>query len=1534
MTRRRTSILILGVCIGFLFYGNVIAEVTEASTVASEKSDFHKALTPQGTSTTIATSIPSIHQNQSIVEKDERNIDLTSRKAHEREDESRDSGDESASQDGEKGNVSRSASDTTLGANSHEESESSSSDDGSRRVKYGEIAAESSGKSTSTKAVSEDPLRLFRTNELTIATAKPALNDSKQDNKKNLEDATLQESSDHEGMSDTTKSIPITNEKVINAKLTANIMKISEPKYVIEESLTKREERKNMTVNKEITTVKSIGDFSLTSSTPSLEDAEKKDKITKFDFKEVASKSESRKDKNATSADLKENMEDHKLENRDRELTTPRGIQYEDPPETKRDANDLGTTASEALDLGKIDGKGHEGTISLINDTYVNYNHFYKTLTEKEPKAGSSNHSGDPKKEVEVVENVTHQPILRIVTATNDTAKNDSHFNELNNREQKIDAKDENRREQRVDSSVINATLTSAGGGAEERKSIGEPESQVKLPETTTRSVRLEEHTSPISPEATPSPVPQGRTIGFSGVNEFPNIEVKSTTKADGGSEASSVIQSSRNNSSAEKIDQRPYPYLKSSKQPFQVTTEASLKPGVTEETSAYENTIGKGESEKKFIVTEPSVVIENSIQQQKSDKRNIKESRNSTTGNPSSLTAATAVPIVSVGPTNKTYPQKFNGTAFAAVIKESNKNNASNTKEKEKVIASSEAYDVTGNGITEVSLTQNGKQVKSHSSEATNASTSRSTEMPKTPKTVALNTDIQTEPEGAMMIRSTLVVTESTMVPVDGDVAKETNKSTISTTLAAEVKSSMNATIILENSTKPTPKANVTQQSSSANQTSKSPSVTLNPDESSIPTTTSVEFEFVSLTEAVSSGNNATERTVERQTMPSKTTHDSATANNSTGNVTTIKPENFSELPTTIENGTPTTDRATVYRASNETTVADSPITSTAPAEQTNRTDFTGNEVTMSVIDFTTADNAGASGITEDSAEPKDSSFDVNITETSAPGATELLPSSGITTMPSTTNATRSPSTPFATSTPKPNIFWSTPSFTDSSEEEITESVQTLSSDEITLLVKIVIEGTLHEVCPRLQDLRKAIADALAKSIGKRVLPKQIVVHQNPCLESSNSSPTPTDTSLTTILVYVVDGDGKFDAAMTKILPSLHKVSPNFPVRIHKFLLIPEADSGNAIAVVVVSSVAFICLVLLAGLLFIMRKRQTRFNYGERCRPVSLDAYSLDSVSAYNSVRRKGAARSSKRSYGNPTFEDSSAIPSHPLNFAGLSSFCNDVNAINEEYAGIPQVSAKIDELPPGAEVKNRYANVIPLPETRVPLQKLNNDALTEYINASYVRGPKNATKYYIACQAPIESTVTDFWRMIWEQQSKVIIMLTDLVENEVEKCTEYIPPSEVTDCHRLYGDFQVTLKKRETKEKYAISTLHLKNLENNTYREVFHIWYLWPVSGVQSDGTGLIAVLLEARALQRGGPGPIVVHCSPGTGRTGTLIALDLGIRQYEITRTVDVPRVVYTIRRDRAGAVQTKEQYAFIYKALNLYATKLAGGVLEST
>ncbi|XP_018331926.1 flocculation protein FLO11 isoform X2 [Agrilus planipennis] len=82
---------------------------------------------------------------------------------------------------------------------------------------------------------------------------------------------------------------------------------------------------------------------------------------------------------------------------------------------------------------------------------------------------------------------------------------------------------------------------------------------------------------------------------------------------------------------------------------------------------------------------------------------------------------------------------------------------------------------------------------------------------------------------------------------------------------------------------------------------------------------------------------------------------------------------------------------------------------------------------------------------------------------------------------------------------------------------------------------------------------------------------------------------------------------------------------------------------NGATIAAIVISCIGAVCLLLLAGLLIIIKRRHKRFNYGQRCTPVSLDAYSVDNVSVYNSVsRRKGIARASKRSYGNPAFDDS----------------------------------------------------------------------------------------------------------------------------------------------------------------------------------------------------------------------------------------------------------------------------------------------------
>jgi len=1069
--QHRSNVVIPGTFL--LLFGIAVAEVVaEASAATLEKSDDSlKASALRGETASLTRS--SVYQNQSSTGDNGRDIDPTRHRAHDGENGSdhSSSNDESAHRDEDKSDVSANA------TRSSDEADSSSSD-GGRKPRHGEVtAAESSGKSTSTKAVSEDPLRFFSTNELTAASTKPAFNDSKQDNKRNLGNATLEESSyEAEGMSNTTETAPA------KGNIVSEDLGTSDARHSEKESLRYPQEKgKNVTISneEEAAAIASPGNSSATSTDVKLN--EKREKIIKSDYKGSIPKLELREDDDAI--DLKESAEDRKSADRDREATTVRGVRSEEDPGSKRNANDLETTASEALDLEKIDEKEHEGTISLINDTYVN--HFNKTLTEKDPKgsvnqtADASGLKDDPKAEVEVVRNVTYPPTLKIVVTANDTAKNDSHSTGVNEEavyiRPNIDASNEQQEEQQEFGSVSNATIKDTD---ETRKLIGEPESQVKLPETITQSAQREEHTSAIS-AATPSPVPQGRTIGFSGANEFPSIEVKSavSTKVSGGLEVSPAPLGfaqnvSQNASRVEKLDEKPYPYVKSSREPFQATTVSALRLE-TEETSAYENTIGRGESEKKLVVTEASVVIENSIQQQK-DEKGANGSRNSTTES----SARSTVISIDGGSTNATPPERFNDSAKTTEMTASgsNGNDVPSAKEEEKVTARREGNYVTGNGITEVSLAgKDGKAVKSHSDAATESSR----------VTMALpKTDVQMEPEEAMMIRSTFDVSESTVASLSGKDLEMNGSTNSMPPRIAEINTE--ARMILENSTKSTPKTNVMfHLSSSANETAELSSSTLNPDESSVPTTTSIEFEFVGLTEAIFSTSNATERGVEEQTtrITLATSVESSATNESTEDaLITTRSEESTELPATTEDGTPTTNQVSImYQADNETTeVRDLPVTQVSSEDRGNRTESASNEITVNSIDPASA--GGLPAVTEHPSISNSSSHDANVTETSASGVQTKPPLSVMT----LSSATKSlPASSFSTSTLEPRILWSTPAFTESPDEETTDGIQPIPPEEITL-VKIIIEGTLHDVCPRLQDLRKALADVLTNGMDK----------------------------------------------------------------------------------------------------------------------------------------------------------------------------------------------------------------------------------------------------------------------------------------------------------------------------------------------------------------------------------------------------------------------------------------------------------------
>lgn len=132
------------------------------------------------------------------------------------------------------------------------------------------------------------------------------------------------------------------------------------------------------------------------------------------------------------------------------------------------------------------------------------------------------------------------------------------------------------------------------------------------------------------------------------------------------------------------------------------------------------------------------------------------------------------------------------------------------------------------------------------------------------------------------------------------------------------------------------------------------------------------------------------------------------------------------------------------------------------------------------------------------------------------------------------------------------------------------------------------------------------------------------------------------------------------------------------------------EPTDVNAMIAAAISIVAVITLILLVAFLFVMRKRQKQLTYGQRCRPIGLDAYSLDNVSVYNSLRRKNALRASKMAFGNVGFDDP-ALKNNPLNIMQLATFAQKRVTINDEFKDVPVVTARIEEVPIGCEEKNR---------------------------------------------------------------------------------------------------------------------------------------------------------------------------------------------------------------------------------------------------
>ncbi|XP_061653969.1 receptor-type tyrosine-protein phosphatase F-like isoform X9 [Phyllopteryx taeniolatus] len=352
------------------------------------------------------------------------------------------------------------------------------------------------------------------------------------------------------------------------------------------------------------------------------------------------------------------------------------------------------------------------------------------------------------------------------------------------------------------------------------------------------------------------------------------------------------------------------------------------------------------------------------------------------------------------------------------------------------------------------------------------------------------------------------------------------------------------------------------------------------------------------------------------------------------------------------------------------------------------------------------------------------------------------------------------------------------------------------------------------------------------------------------------------------------------------------------------------------------VFAVVLIISVVIAILLF-KKKRASPLPKDEHSGGVkdSLLANSSDPVEMRR-LNYQTPGPSSHRSPNTPRMREHPPIP-----VAGLADHiehlkANDGLRFSQEYESIDpgqQFTWENSNMEVN-KPKNRYANVIAYDHSRVVLTSVDAVPGSDYINANYIDGYRKQNAY-IATQGPLPETLSDFWRMVWEQRSSTIVMMTRLEEKSRVKCDQYWPARGT----ETYGMIQVTMLDTVELATYSVRTFALYKNGSSEKRELRQFQFMaWPDHGVPEYPTPILAFLRRVKACNPPDAGPMIVHCSAGVGRTGCFIVIDAMLERMKHEKSVDIYGHVTCMRAQRNYMVQTEDQYIFIHEALLEAAT----------
>lgn len=310
----------------------------------------------------------------------------------------------------------------------------------------------------------------------------------------------------------------------------------------------------------------------------------------------------------------------------------------------------------------------------------------------------------------------------------------------------------------------------------------------------------------------------------------------------------------------------------------------------------------------------------------------------------------------------------------------------------------------------------------------------------------------------------------------------------------------------------------------------------------------------------------------------------------------------------------------------------------------------------------------------------------------------------------------------------------------------------------------------------------------------------------------------------------------------------------------------------------------------------------------------------------------------------------------------------------LKEKFDQIDSESIADDKVYKGARdkenyVKNRYMDVVPYNDTRFCLGRkdpvirrkgADETVLNTYINSSIItlstensNSRSSSRGLYVAAQGPLDPVVEDFWLMVWQNGSNIVVNLANQQENGSCKYDTYHPDR--TGVSMTFGIFTVTLEEEISglhKDIITIRKLSLKNSAIKSKRDIFQVHFTgWPDHGVPSTTDSFLEVIKHVNTLYRNSvyspqglgkvtgssTGGIIVHCSAGLGRTGVFIAAHFLIQlaterfySYEgcDMDKIDIVDILKQMRICRSGMIQTWSQFSFTCQAVRDALSKLWG------